>query len=62
MFMMKTDDASTYTNGILSTAEVDIRWIKKKKKNYIRALAIVAGLAILYLSGFYLFLFFITSM
>ena len=33
-----------------------------KKKNYIRALAIVAGLAILYLSGFYLFLFFITSM
>lgn len=32
-----------------------------KKKNYIRALAIVAG-AILYLSGFYLFLFFITSM
>ena len=33
-----------------------------KKKNYIRALAIVAGLAILYLSGFSLFLFFITSM
>ena len=26
--MMKTDDASTYTNGILSTAEVDIRWIR----------------------------------